>query len=65
MTAVEIGQRLGYLKQQECTDLLDQTDHIAAMIVGLANHQRSRSGYKPVREDASEYITAPNADVDE
>ena len=56
---------MGYLKQQECTDLLDQTDHIAAMIVGLANHQRSRSGYKPVREDASEYITVPNADVDE
>ncbi len=65
MTAVEIAQRLGYLKQQECANLLSQTDHIAAMIVGLVNHQRSRPGYKPVREDAAEYITTPDANVDE
>ena len=65
MTAVEIAQRLGYLKQQECAELLSQTDQIAAMIVGLTNHQRSRPGYKPVREDAAEYITTPDAEVDE
>ena len=65
MTAVEIAQRLGFLKQQECAELLGQTDQIAAMIVGLTNHQRSRPGYKPVREDAAEYITTPDAEVDE
>ncbi|MCW5850272.1 MAG: four helix bundle protein [Anaerolineae bacterium] len=65
MTAVEIGQRLGYLKQQECADLLSQTDHIAAMIVGLTNHQRSLPGYKAMREDPPEYTTTLEADVDD
>ena len=65
MTALEIAQRLGYLKQPECADLLNQTDHIAAMIVGLTNHQRSLPGYKAVREEQFEYIITPEGDVDE
>ncbi len=55
MTAIEIGKRLQYCGDERAKQLLDESDQIAAMIVGLAKNLRTRPDFKQSREANEEY----------
>ena len=57
MTALEIAERLRYCSHKQLEPLLDETDHVAAMIVRLKKRLQEGPDFKSIHESDTEYST--------